>query len=85
MGALVTDISLMQVAFSSTPRISVAVPQQPKGHNEIHIEGLEEISSIVSHSFKERRTVRTNSSSFQAALEDFVTSSRKYEEDISNR
>lgn len=85
MGSLVTDSSLMQVTFtSSTPRISVVVPQQIKGHNEIHIEGLGEVSSIVSHSFKERGSVRTNPS-FQGALEDCVTSSPKYEEDVSNR
>ena len=76
----------MQVAFaSSTPRISVAVPQQLKGRNEIHIEGPGEVSSIVSHSFKERGNVRTNPSSFQAALEDFVTSYPKHEEEVSNR
>jgi hypothetical protein len=86
MGALVTDISLMQVAFtSSTPRSSVVVPQQLKGRNEIHVEGLGEVSSIVSHSFKERGNAGTNPSSFQGALEDFVTSSSKYEEDVSNR
>jgi len=85
MGALVTDIYLMQVALtSSTPRSSV-VPQQLKGHHEIHIESLGEVSSIVSHSLKERGSVRTSPSSFQAALEDFVASSPKYKEDASNR
>ena len=77
MGALVTDMSLMQVTFaSSTPRSSI-VPQQLKG--------LEEVSSIVSHSFKERGNIRTNPSPFQAAVEDFVASSPKQEEDVSNR
>ena len=85
MGSVVTDMSLMQVTFtSSTPRSSI-VPRQLKGHNEIHIEGLEEVSTIVSHSFKERENVRTNPSSFQAAVKDFVASSPKHEEDVSNR
>jgi len=73
MGALITDMSLMQVAFtSSTPRSSV-MPQL-KGCNEIHIEGLEEFSSITSHP-----------SSFQTAVEDFLASSPKHEENVSNR
>jgi len=85
MRALVTDNFLMQVGFtSSTPLISVAVPQL-KGHKESHIEGPGEVSFVVSHSFKERGNVRTNPSSSQAAHEGFVTSSPKYEEDVSNR
>jgi hypothetical protein len=85
MGALVTDIYLIQVAFtSSTPR-SFVLSQQLKGRNEIHIESLGEFSSIVSHSLKERGSVRANPPSFQAALEDFVASSPKYKEDDSNR
>jgi len=85
MCALVTDMSLMQVAFtSSTPRSSI-VPQQLNGRNEIHIEGLEDISSLVSHSFKERGNVITNPPSFKAAVEDFVAPSAEHEEDVSNR
>lgn len=82
MGALVTDISLMQAAFtSSTPQSSVNLQQQLKGH----VEGLGEVSSIVFHPFKKKGNVKTNPSPFQAALEDCVASSSKYEEDVSNR
>jgi hypothetical protein len=85
MGALVTDISLMQVTFTSSTPLSSVVPQQLKGHNEIRKEGLGEVSYVVSQSFKESGNVRTNPSSFRPAVEDFVTSSSKYEEDVSNR
>jgi hypothetical protein len=73
------QVSLIQAAFASS------TPQKLKGHNEIHVEGLGEISSIVSHTLKERGNVRTNPSLFRAAIEDFVASSPKYEEDVLNR
>jgi hypothetical protein len=81
MGALVTDISLMQAAFTSSTPQSSDILQQQKGH----VEGLGEVSSIVFHPFKKRGNVKTNPSLFQAALEDCVAPSSKYEEDVSNR
>ena len=85
MGNLVTDFSAIQVINSSTSQRSVLLPSQGKGGDEIAFEGTEEASPVVSQPFKRRRNVKTSPSVFQAAFEEYITSSHTSEENVSNR
>jgi hypothetical protein len=86
MGNLIQEIPLPQAAFTRlTRQSSVVLPPQPKGGDEISVEGLEEASPIVSQPFKRRRNVKTDPSVFQSVLKDLATSSPNSEEDVSNR
>ena len=85
MGTLITDFSVIQVTNSSTSQSSVVLPSQAKGGHEISFEGPEEASPVVSQPFKRRRNVKINPSVFEAVFEEYVTSPRTSEENISNR
>lgn len=86
MGALVTNISLMQAAFTrSTPQRSVISTPQPKGVDEISVEDPEEANLIVSQPFKRRRYVKTNPNVFKDAFEDVVICSPNSVDVVSNR
>jgi hypothetical protein len=61
------------------------LPLQAKGGDEISFEGLEEASPVVSQPLKRRRNVKTNPSVFEAVLEEYITSPRTSEENVSNR
>jgi hypothetical protein len=85
MGTLITDFSVIQVTSSSTLQSSVILASQAKGGNEISFEGPAEASPVVSQPFKRRRNVKTNPSVFEAVFEEYVTSPRANEENVSNR
>jgi len=86
MGALVTNISLMQAAFTrSTPQRSVISTPRPKGVDEISVEDLEEANPIVSQPFKRRRNVKTNPYIFKDAFEDVAIYSPNSVDVASNR
>jgi hypothetical protein len=85
MGTLITDFSVMQVTNSLTSQSSVILPSQAKGGDEISFEDLEEASPVVYQPFKRRRNVKTNPSVFEAVIEEYVTSPRSSEENVSNR
>jgi hypothetical protein len=78
---LITDFSVIQVTSSSTSQSSVILPSQAKGGDEVPFEGPEEASPVVSLPFNRRRNVKTNPSIF----EEYVTSPRTSEENVSNR
>jgi hypothetical protein len=85
-GYFVRDISFIQAAFTrSTPQRSAILPPQPKGDDEISVEGLEEASPVVSQPFMRRRNVKTNPTVFHEAFEDFLITSSNSVEDVSNR
>ena len=85
MGTLITDFSVIQVTNSSTSQSSVVLPSQAKGGDEISFEGPEEASPVVSQPFKRRGNVKINPSVFEAVFEEYVTSPRTSEENVSNR
>jgi len=86
MGALVTNISLMQAAFTrSTPQTSVISTPRPKGVDEISVEDLEEANLIVSQPFKRSRNVKTNPYVFKDAFKDVAINSPNSVDVASNR
>ena len=86
MGALVTNICLMQAAFTrATPQRSVVSTRQPKGVDEISVEDVEEDNLIVSQPFKRRRNVKTNPYVFKDAFEDVALYSSNSVAVVSNR
>jgi hypothetical protein len=85
MGTLITNFSVIQLISSSTTPSSVVLPSQPKGGDEISFEGTEEAIPVVSQPFKRRRNIKTNPSVFEAVFEEYVTSPRTSEENVSNR
>jgi hypothetical protein len=76
---------MIQVTDSLTSQNSVILPSQAEGGDEISFEGPEEANPVVSQPFKRRRNVKTNTSVFQAVFEEYVTSPRTSEENVSNR
>jgi hypothetical protein len=85
MGTLIIDFCVIQVNKSSTSQSSVFLPPQAKGGVEISLDGLEEASPVVSQPFKRRRNIKTNPSVFQDVFEEYVTSPRSSEKNVSNR
>jgi hypothetical protein len=86
MTALVSNISLMQAAFTrSTPERSVILTPKPKEVDEISDEDLEEANVVVSPPFKKRKKVKTNSDVFIDAFEDSAVYSPSSLEVDSNR
>jgi hypothetical protein len=85
MGTLITNLSVRQVISSSTTQSSVSLPSQGKGGDEISFDGLEEASPVVSQPFQRRRNVKTNPAAFEGVFEEYVTSPRTSEENVSNR
>ena len=81
MGTLIIDLSVIQVTNILTSQRSVILPLQEKVGDEISFEGPEGASPVVSQPFKKRRNVKTNPSVF----EEYVTSPRTSEENVSNR
>ena len=81
MGTLIIDFSVIQVTSILTSQRSVILPSQEKVGDEISFEGPEGASPVVSQPFKKRRNVKTNPSVF----EEYVTSPRTSEENVSNR
>jgi hypothetical protein len=80
------DFSFIKAAFTSPKaQISAVSLSQPKRVGEISVESLEEISPILSHPFKRRRTVKVNPSAFEEVFKDFVTSSINATQDFTDR
>jgi len=76
---------VIKVISSSTSQSTVILPSQGKGRDEIAFEGTEEASPVVSQPFKRRRNVKINPSVFEAVFEEYETSPRTSEENVSNR
>jgi hypothetical protein len=86
MGTLITDFSVIQVTSSSTLQSFVNLASQAKGGYGTSFEGPEEASPVFSQPLKRRRYVKTNPSVFEAVfVEEYVTSSRTSEKNVSNR